>query len=69
MGGESGFRFIGRREELNELSLGLEDACSGHGRLFSLVGKPGIGKTRLAVELVSLARKRGAETVWASTLR
>ena len=69
IGDESGFRFVGRKEEFNALALGLEDARSGHGRLFSLVGEPGIGKTRLAAELVSLARERGAETIWASTFR
>jgi predicted ATPase len=44
--------FVGRERELEELSSGLADARAGRGRLFLLVGEAGIGKTRLADELV-----------------
>jgi DNA-binding SARP family transcriptional activator len=55
--------FVGRREELAELTAGLEDALAGRGRLFVLAGEPGIGKSRLADELVARARARGAVTL------
>ena len=52
--------FVGREAELAELVTGLEDAVAGRGRLFLLVGEPGIGKSRLAEELITQARARGA---------
>jgi DNA-binding SARP family transcriptional activator/tetratricopeptide (TPR) repeat protein len=52
--------FVGRERELAELAAGLDDAFAGRGRLFLLVGEPGIGKSCLAEELIALARARGA---------
>jgi DNA-binding SARP family transcriptional activator len=52
--------FVGRDRELTELVGGLEDAFAARGRLFLLVGEPGIGKSRLAEELIAHARARGA---------
>jgi DNA-binding SARP family transcriptional activator len=52
--------FVGRGAELTELVSGLEDALSGQGRLFLLVGEPGIGKSRLADEVIRRSRARGA---------
>ena len=52
--------FVGRAAELAELYRGLDEAISGRGALFLLLGEPGIGKTRLAEELVRRARSRGA---------
>jgi eukaryotic-like serine/threonine-protein kinase len=52
--------FVGRERELAELVGGLDDAFAGRGRLFLLVGEPGIGKSRLAEELIAQARARGA---------
>jgi tetratricopeptide (TPR) repeat protein len=51
--------FVGRERELAELVAGLDDASAGRGRLFFLVGEPGIGKSRLADELIRHARERG----------
>src|SRR5262245_35063171 len=51
--------FVGRAREVAELSRGLDDACAGHGRLFLVVGEPGIGKTRLADEIAGHAEGRG----------
>ena len=60
----SQWSFVGRKRELTELDRGLEEAFAGRGRLFLLVGDPGIGKTRLAEELSAKARSRGAHIVW-----
>ena len=56
--------FVGREPELELLEGALEDALSGRGRLFLLVGEPGIGKSRLADEFASRAKQRGANILW-----
>jgi DNA-binding SARP family transcriptional activator/tetratricopeptide (TPR) repeat protein len=53
--------FVGRRQELAELCAGLEDAIASRGCLVLLRGEPGIGKSRLAEELIAQARARGAQ--------
>jgi DNA-binding SARP family transcriptional activator len=55
--------FVGRDAELAELTAGLDEAFAGRGRLFLLVGEPGIGKSRLAEELIARARVRGARVL------
>ena len=56
--------FVGRHREMGELKACLEDALSGRGRLVTLVGEPGIGKTRTAQELTTYAGLRGAQVLW-----
>ena len=56
--------FVGRQREMGELKACLEDALSGSGRLVTLVGEPGIGKTRTAQELATYAGLRGAQVLW-----
>ncbi|MFQ6028607.1 MAG: serine/threonine-protein kinase PknK, partial [Dehalococcoidia bacterium] len=56
--------FIGRQREMGELKAALEDALSGRGRLVTLVGEPGIGKTRTAQELATYAGLRQAQVIW-----
>jgi DNA-binding SARP family transcriptional activator/class 3 adenylate cyclase len=51
--------FVGRSTELSRLIGGLDDALAGRGGLFLLVGEPGIGKSRIAEELIRVARTRG----------
>jgi DNA-binding SARP family transcriptional activator/tetratricopeptide (TPR) repeat protein len=58
-----GGAFVGRDRELAELVGGLDDAFAGRGRLFLLCGEPGIGKSRLAEELIADARARGARVL------
>ncbi|MEE8159322.1 MAG: AAA family ATPase, partial [Dehalococcoidia bacterium] len=56
--------FVGRQREMGEMKACLEDALSGRGRLVTLVGEPGIGKTRTAQELTTYAGLRGAQVLW-----
>ncbi|PKB63658.1 MAG: hypothetical protein BZY80_06220 [SAR202 cluster bacterium Io17-Chloro-G2] len=56
--------FVGRQREMGDLKACLEDALSGRGRLATLVGEPGIGKTRTAQELATYAGLRGARVLW-----
>ena len=56
--------FVGRQRELGELTSALDDAIAGRGRLVMLVGEPGIGKTRTARELSTIAEQRGAQALW-----
>jgi DNA-binding SARP family transcriptional activator len=55
---------VGRDRELARLEEALDSALAGRGSLVVLTGDPGIGKTRLAEELASLARRSGALVVW-----
>ena len=55
--------FVGRERELAELAGGLDDAFARRGRLFLLAGEPGIGKSRLADELIAHAHARGARVL------
>lgn len=55
--------FVGRESELRELLAGLDDAVAGRGRLYLLVGEPGIGKSRLGEELIRVARARGVNVL------
>jgi DNA-binding SARP family transcriptional activator len=60
---ERGTDFVGREAELSELVAALGDALAGRGRLVLLGGEPGIGKSRLAEELTSRAKARGARVL------
>jgi len=62
--GLAGGVFVGRQREMGELKAALEDALSGRGRLVTLVGEPGIGKTRTALELATYAGLRQAQVLW-----
>ena len=55
--------FVGRERELEELLGALDEARSGQGRVITLGGEPGIGKSRLADELAVRARERDCEVL------
>lgn len=55
---------VGRDAEVAQLGAALDAAASGRGRVVLIAGEPGIGKTRLAEELSSLASTRGAVVAW-----
>ncbi len=51
--------FVGREAERAELLRLLDQAAKGHGALAMIGGEPGVGKTRIAEELMAEARQRG----------
>jgi predicted ATPase len=51
--------FVGREAESTELRRLLDRMLTGHGDVALVGGEPGIGKTRLARELLREARQRG----------
>ena len=51
--------FVGRQAELDTLRQVLERARVGHGQVVSLVGEPGVGKSRLAWEFVHSTSTQG----------
>ena len=56
--------FVGRHQEMAELSDALDNAMAGRGRLVMLAGEPGIGKTSIAQELTGRASELGAQVLW-----
>ena len=52
--------FVGRAAQIKRLQAKLKLASSGHGTVVTLVGEPGIGKTRALEEFSDLARQDGA---------
>jgi DNA-binding CsgD family transcriptional regulator len=55
--------FVGRESELSSLLVALEGASRGTGNLRLLSGEPGVGKTRLANEVLASAARAGFETL------
>jgi DNA-binding CsgD family transcriptional regulator len=55
---------IGREREMEVLTVGLERALVGLGRVVMLAGDSGIGKTHLAQEVAKLAAQQGATILW-----
>ena len=51
--------FVGRETEAADLTRLLDRMLTGHGGLVLVGGEPGVGKTRLARELMATARQRG----------
>jgi class 3 adenylate cyclase/tetratricopeptide (TPR) repeat protein len=51
--------FVGRETERAELRRCLDQVAKGQGALVMIGGEPGVGKTRLAEELMAEARQRG----------
>jgi hypothetical protein len=56
--------FVGRDREIASLDLVLDAAVSGHGAFRALSGEAGIGKTRLADEVVGRAITKGFFASW-----
>ena len=56
---------VGRDRELEQVTLLLDEALAGRGRLVLCTGEAGIGKTRLAEELTANAATRNMPAAWA----
>lgn len=54
--------FVGRKEEMDTLRRQLERVARGKGSVALIGGEPGVGKTRLAEELVAEAENHGFVT-------
>jgi class 3 adenylate cyclase len=55
---------IGRRWEMAAFEAAVDRTIGGHGGVVTVVGPPGIGKSRAAREVAALAAGRGAEVFW-----
>ena len=64
-GGET--RLVGRAREVDIVESALEEAREGRGLMVALVGEPGIGKSRLALEVRQRAEAAGFTSVWTSS--
>ncbi len=53
-------RLVGRQEEWRQLTTAWQSATTGRARLLLITGEAGIGKTRLAEELLDLSGVRAA---------
>jgi class 3 adenylate cyclase len=59
--GRAESHLVGRRWEMAAVEGLLDRAIDGHGAVVGVVGSPGIGKSRLAREVVAMAARRGVE--------
>jgi len=55
---------IGRTTELSAINLALADVEAGHGRVITVTGDVGMGKTRLLAELANQARRQDRAVLW-----
>ena len=61
-------RFVGRRAELAQLESLLRESRDGNGRLVTVVGEAGIGKTRLIAEFANIATDQGFSVLWSQMI-
>ena len=57
---------VGRQREVERVRDWLQAAWDGEGRTILVAGDTGVGKTRLAYELLGTAAKEGMTTLWGS---
>src|SRR5262249_33613797 len=57
--------FVGREDELRLLGKELAEAAAGRGRLVTVAGDAGIGKTRIIEECIARASVPPGRVVWA----
>ena len=61
--GDTEASLVGRRAEIDQLRTAVEEVGRGSGRIFTVEGPAGIGKTRLVAEVLDAARTRGFQTM------
>ncbi len=61
-------RLVGRGREVARLQAALDGAAAGRGSVVLIEGEPGIGKTRLAHEVIARAARRGFRALEGSCL-
>jgi DNA-binding CsgD family transcriptional regulator/tetratricopeptide (TPR) repeat protein len=61
-------RFVGRSAQLAELEAALRDAAARRPSLALIAGESGVGKSRLADELVRRAKEQGARVLWGDSV-
>jgi class 3 adenylate cyclase len=59
--GRAESNLVGRRWELSAIESLLDRAVDGHGAVVTVVGSPGIGKSRLVREVAAIAARRGVD--------
>ncbi|MGH8872265.1 MAG: ATP-binding protein, partial [Acidimicrobiia bacterium] len=64
LGSRSESPFVGREDERRSLVDGLERVLAGPGGVVLVEGEPGVGKSRLALEMAEDAEWRGFEVSW-----
>ena len=60
-GGRPESKLVGRRWEMSAVEALLERSVDGHGAVVTVMGSPGIGKSRLVREVTAMAADRGVE--------
>ncbi len=60
--------FVGRQQEMAQLTNALESAKKGRGQVLLLAASGGMGKTRLAQELAARAETDGVQAYWGRCL-
>jgi adenylate cyclase len=61
LAGRRSWPLVGRQWEMRALTGILDESIAGRGCVVGLIGAPGIGKTRLARELATIANELGVE--------
>ena len=56
--------FVDREHEFAELVAGIDGALASQGRLLTISGEPGVGKSRLARQAAAWAEQKGARALW-----
>ncbi|MGB6763966.1 ATP-binding protein, partial [Mycobacterium sp.] len=59
--GRAESNLVGRRWELSAIESLLDRAVEGYGAVVTVVGSPGIGKSRLVREMAAIAARRGVD--------
>lgn len=62
--GRAEANLVGRRWEMAALDAMVDRAVGGYGGVVTVVGPPGIGKSRVAREVAARAAHRGVEVFW-----